>query len=186
MLRDQGLTNYNFNKRRIKLKDNIDTEVEIWKDFQGHYQVSNLGNVWSNRTNKMIRPVVDKGGYLRFGVTSNGKRKHWSVHRAVAVAFIPNLEHKPCVNHDDGNKLNNRVDNLSWVSYSENMKHACETGLLKPVYGENNGSAKLKNTEVIIIREMYRKHAKTLAEQYNVSVTTVNDIIKKKYWKHVK
>lgn len=163
-----------------------DNKTEIWKDFQGSYQVSNFGNIWANRTNKLISPFTDKDGYLRFRATSNGKRKHWFVHRAVAVAFLPNPDFKPCVNHDDGNKQNNRLDNLSWVTHSENMKHAFETGLMKPAFGERNGNSKLKDKEVSLIREIYKKQVEKLAAQYNVSTTTVNDIIKKKYWKHVK
>lgn len=168
------------------MKDKVDTEVELWKDFQGHYQVSNLGNVWSNRTNKMILPFTDKDGYLRFKVTSNGKRKHWFVHRAVAVAFLPNPDGKPCVNHDDGNKKNNSLYNLEWMTHSENMKHAIEKKILKPVFGERNGNAKLKNKEVVIIRELYKKQIETLAIKYKVSKKTIRNVIQKKYWKNVK
>ena len=121
----------------------------IWKDikgYEGYYQVSSDGRVRSldryvpsNHNNyKLCRGVErvldpDDHGYVQtllYNHGMNGKKngKHYSVHRLVAEAFIPNPENKPEVNHKDGDKLNNNVDNLEWVTSSENIKHAYDTG----------------------------------------------------------
>lgn len=121
--------------------------MEQWKDIKGYksyYQISNKGNVKSldriiyddyngNRTFKglVMVPGVVNGGYLDIKLSKNNTLTHFKIHTLVANAFIPNLFNKPCVNHKDGNKLNNNVDNLEWVTYSENMLHAYDIGLLK-------------------------------------------------------
>ncbi len=138
---------------------------EIWKDidfidkFQGLYQVSNLGRVKSlgrivyypnscyNKTNEGVyRPErILKPKLKRYaGVTlSNSKNKIYpNVHRLVALAFIANPHNKPCVNHLDGDKLNNIVTNLEWVNWDENTQHAYEIGLIKPIYGKANHAYK--------------------------------------------
>lgn len=121
-------------------------EQELWKDikgFEGIYQVSNLGNIRSldRKTNTAIKNqnyVVKKGkmikphvamGYYALSLSKGNKIITQRVHKLVAQTFIPNPENKPCVNHKDGNKLNNRIDNLEWCSHKENAQHAHRTGL---------------------------------------------------------
>jgi len=119
---------------------------EVWKDvagYEGLYQVSNKGNVKSlermvpyahgMRTifEKVMKPELNADGYLRLKLVKDGVRKNKKIHRLVAEAFIPNSEAKQCINHIDGNKMNNSVENLEWVSYSENMVHAYSNGLAK-------------------------------------------------------
>lgn len=94
---------------------------EIWKDVKGYeglYQVSNLGNVKSLKTNKNLY-YSKAGNYYRVGLYK-GKRGMHSIHRLVAESFIPNPENKPCVNHIDTNTFNNNASNLCWCSYKEN------------------------------------------------------------------
>lgn len=128
-------------------------EKEVFRDvlgYEGLYQVSNYGRVKSLerknifycglRKEHLERPTKEKflnynksnRGYLQVCLTKNGKSKTYTVHRLVAKAFLPNLKNKKQVNHIDGNKENNNIDNLEWVTSSENNKHAFITGLNKP------------------------------------------------------
>lgn len=130
---------------------------EIWKDvkdYEGIYQVSNLGRVKvlpRKRKNgikgsyiqkeKLMKPFISRR-YKEVILRKDNKYKHFRVHRLVATTFIPNTENKPQVNHIDGNKFNNNADNLEWCTQSENQLHAYRTGLQKPVYGRKNVLAK--------------------------------------------
>ena len=101
---------------------------EIWKDvpFDSNYKVSNYGKIFSKRTNKILKGELTEKGYIRVALTEH---KRYLVHCIVARTFIPNPENKTQVNHIDGNKQNNYVDNLEWCTQSENMRHALKTGL---------------------------------------------------------
>ena len=135
-----------------------DMENEIWKDlvcYEGIYEVSNYGNVKSlTRNDFQGKPLNEKllnletiNNYKRVALCKTGKVKRVFVHRLVAIHFIPNPDNKPCVNHRNGNPSDNRVENLEWVTYSENTQHAINTGLLKPatthlyMKGVNHASA---------------------------------------------
>lgn len=143
-------------------------DQEIWKDIQGYeglYQVSNFGNVKSVKrmgTNGgTLAKSYYKIGYEKTLLCKGNKRKTYKTHLLVAQAFIPNPENKPQINHIDGNKQNNCVDNLEWCSAKENMEHAIRTGLrtfdylCKPI-------AQIKNGEIIAtyksIQDVKRKY----------------------------
>ena len=107
---------------------------EIWKDIQGYeelYQISNYGRIKSLKYNKdnILKPYMTSTGYYKIDLRKNNTRKIKPIHKLVAQHFIDNPENKPEVNHKDGNKLNNRVENLEWVTRSENIKHSYKTGL---------------------------------------------------------
>lgn len=129
--------------------------MEVWKDIEGYegiYQISSLGRVKScdrytpkkngrmRHEKEKLRALIDVHGYLYCELWINNTHKRYAIHRLVAGAFIPNPENKPEVNHKDGNKKNNVVDNLEWVTYSENNLHAFKLGLMKAYdrSGENN------------------------------------------------
>lgn len=124
---------------------------EIWKDienFEGLYQVSNLGNIKSfpkkgSYKTIIMKPFIVSGkktkGYYGIELRKNSKRFPKLVHRLVAETFIPNPNNLLQVNHINGNRLDNRVDNLEWCTQSDNIKHAYKNGLMKPKFGKNNG-----------------------------------------------
>ena len=102
-------------------------ENEIWKSIIGYeefYKVSNYGNIKSLRSGKLRKLSNDGDGYPMIGLYSNKKQTMFKVNRLVAIAFIPNPENKETVNHKDGVKINNRVDNLEWNTRSENCIHS--------------------------------------------------------------
>lgn len=118
---------------------------EIWLPvvgYEGHYEISNFGSVKSiarivvdlngktfNKKEIILKPSINKYGYLQVGLCVNNKLKSHTVHTLVAEAFIDNPFNKPTVNHKDGNKLNNFVDNLEWATKSEQAVHSLDMGL---------------------------------------------------------
>lgn len=101
--------------------------------FEGFYQVNELGEVKSIRKEIILKSYINRYGYEKVILTIHQKSSHRSVHRVVAEVFITNPESKLEVNHKDGNKLNNRVENLEWVTRKENFMHAVKMGLNKVV-----------------------------------------------------
>ena len=111
--------------------------MDKWKPVvdNPNYEVSDTGRIRRVGVSKDHSVTCDKHGYLNTQLYINGKRQHKKVSRVVAEAFIPNPNGKPEVNHIDGNKLNNNVSNLEWVTKLENCAHAWKNGLAKPSYG---------------------------------------------------
>lgn len=94
-----------------------------------NYAVDRMGNVYSLRKNKQLKPKKNWDGYLRIQLWDHGDCKYVSIHRLVAEAFIPNPENKPFINHINGIKNDNRIENLEWCTQRENINHAFKTGL---------------------------------------------------------
>lgn len=113
------------------------------------YSVSNLGNVWSGKTKKVLKFAKGSGGYRFVCFSQKSKVKQYDVHRLVAIAFIDNTENKLEVNHIDGCKTNNCKDNLEWSTRSENGKHAYRTGLRQPLPPENMVNAIRSNCRAV-------------------------------------
>ena len=118
--------------------------MENWKDVSGFpgYKVSDAGKLRSVERyvrhsegrqrlvkGRVISTDIDKYGYLKVRLSKEGTRIKKSLHRLIAIAFIPNIDKKPTVNHIDGIKTNNRVENLEWNTYAENNQHAFDNGL---------------------------------------------------------
>ena len=181
--------------------------MEIWKDINGYegiYQISNTGRLKSlkrlfirknniNPYNKeeIILKLQNNGkGYLFIRLSKNSKHKYYYIHRLVALHFIDNPSNKPAVNHKDGNKSNNNVNNLEWVTNSENQIHALETGLLIPkgAVGIKNTKSKLTDNDILIIREKSLEGIRgtDIAKIFNVCKTTISGIKNNKTWKHIK
>lgn len=142
--------------------------MEIWKDvkdYEGLYQVSNLGRIKSIPRNgtikleKILKPSLSKDGYYKVSLNKNGKQTSFRLHRIVAIAFLENRENKPQVDHINTDRLDNRADNLRWCTFKENVnnpitlskrfgkKHSKETKVkmsLKAL-GANNSQARKVN-----------------------------------------
>lgn len=105
-----------------------------------NYAVSNYGNIKNVKNGKILTPVKNKNGYLTYTFCQNKIKKSFRIHRLVAFYFIDNIYNKPYVNHKDGNKTNNHVNNLEWCTAKENDHHARATGLKnqeKPIIAIN-------------------------------------------------
>ena len=131
---------------------------------------------------RVVKQYKDAYGYRYIGLRKNLKRKNYKVHRLVAILFIDNPENKPDVNHKDGIKYNNVKTNLEWNTKSENMKHAVRVNLSTNCKqrGDYHNTTKVKFSTILKIREDYKNKVgsmRTLAENYNLSVGYISDVI---------
>ena len=172
-------------------------EDEIWKPvvgFESSHEVSNKGNVrglkrkkwnrfqWIDVEPRQLKMVPGSRGYIR---TSLGRYFHASVHRLVAIAFIPNPLNLPEINHKDGNKSNNNDWNLEWATHQQNIDHANRTGLVD-VRGEKSCWAKLTEIDVVRIRHLSNNMSqRRIAGMFGVNHSTIGNIIRRKKWKHI-
>jgi hypothetical protein len=176
---------------------------EIWKDvvgYEGIYKVSNIGNIISCKRlifvntgcfyskEFLMKTAIDKLGYVRVGLTKNNKKKLWLFHRVIALAFIPNPSNYPMVNHIDGNKSNNSLDNLEWCTASQNISHSFKNGLSSKL-GEKNNSCKLTESQVLEIRKIHLENPETklieTAKKFGISKQLVSRINLRLNWTHI-
>ena len=170
-----------------KIEDGAEEEWRNVIGFDGHYQVSNFGRVKSFKwgVEKILKPNCSKDSYPRISLYQNGELKKVLVHVLVAKACIPNPNNLPVVNHIDNVRSNNRVENLEWVTYSENQKHAVRIGARKIPRGAKHPLSKLTQEEADEIRKVHisahpEYGAKALAEKYDVTLRTIYRILHNK------
>lgn len=146
------------------------------------YSVSNFGRVRNDTTGK-IRKLTFRI-YVGVGLESSKGRKNCLVHRLVAIHFIPNPDNLPEVNHIDGNKENNHVSNLEWVSTSDNQKHAIRTGL-KLIHHENHPGATITMEIAREIRKLKSEglNRKQISNLLGVKHSVVSHVIYNRAWK---
>jgi hypothetical protein len=178
-----------------------DHQFEEWRpipDCDGCYSVSSMGRVRSEpsarrttgrQRGRVLKLYSDRKGYRKFGVCVPGKpRRSISVHRAVASAFLGAADPGEQVNHKNGDKTDNRPENLEYVTCRENIRHCWANGLHGTDHcrGEANNLAKLTGDDVRTIRRLHGElSARRLAAMFGVSVQNIAHIIRRKTWKHV-
>jgi len=164
---------------------------EVWKgliyggeDYSEWIEISNLGRVRNPKTGTIRRQNILKTGYyfVSFSMGSRSKKKTFRVHKGLAETFIPNPDDKPQVNHIDGNKLNNSLDNLEWVTNRENIIHAFETGIVDTKTWNRHSGAKLTDEQVRFIRQNYIPNDKEygtrgLARRFHICHATVQSLL---------
>lgn len=157
-------------KQRILFKDYI-----LYED----------GRIYSNKVNRFLRPTFDKKGYMVVSLTNEKRKsKQYKLHRLLALSFIPNPNNLPQVNHKDGNKGNNSLNNLEWCDNSYNQLHSYKIGLHKPYSQKSTKrkNAKLSKEDVLFIRKHYipydKKYGKKpLCEKFGIGKTCFNRVI---------
>lgn len=166
----------------------IDKEMEWmeeWKQIEGYenYEVSNKRRVRNTGIGNILKGESHKG-YVRVSLSNNGKRKRFKVHRLVALAFIPNPENKEQVNHINGVKDDNRVENLEWATAKENIHHAMEVLYKDEVKRRESSSHKFNYMLAEEMRELHREGAtiNELIVKYECTEQTVSRIINNLYY----
>lgn len=169
--------------------------------YEGRYAVTEDGRVWSypkewvqgstlqcGHRGKWLK-LVPGNRYLGVSLHISGAQKFVYVHRLVALMFIPNPNQLPSVNHIDGDKTNNKVTNLEWVTIADNNRHAVRTGLMNfdAIRGEQNHATHLTNTDVCNIRRRRRQgeFLDVLAKEYKVNKSCVSKIVNRYSWRHL-
>ena len=155
----------------------------VWISISEKYEASDDGHIRNKKTKKVLKEFVGKDGYVR--TQFDGKTR--LVHRVIALTFVASDVNRPFVNHKDGNKQNNSAENLEWCTRSENIQHAYDNGLNHGMKGTSNGRCKLKEADVLYIREKYIPFdkefgAKALAKRFGVAPQTISAVITKQNW----
>jgi hypothetical protein len=169
--------------------------MEVWKTIECYenYEISSYGNVRNKKTKRILKNQKDKDNYSILNLYLNKKGKTFRVHRLVAIAFLEKNENKIEVNHINGIKRDNRLENLEWCTRSENERHSLKNGFKIPLKGIDCKVSKL--TEEIVIEILTKKRnsnglkywgAKDLVLKYNIKPSCISAIVKGRTWKHIK
>lgn len=159
-------------------------ECDDIKDYEGLYQANSDGEIYSIKRKLYLKPRINNCGYQYVNLYKSGIKKSFLVHRLIAKTLICNSENKPEINHIDGDKTNNKVNNLEWATPKENIRHAYEKGFRG--IGEKSSNSKLTEKDVKEIRMLIVDFTiPELAKKYSVHVETIRHIIKNIIWKHI-
>lgn len=151
------------------------------------YEINSSGVIRDAKSKKIKSQYIGSTGYYMVSFSYNNKSKPQRVHRLLANTFIPNPQNLPEVNHVDGDKLNNELSNLEWVTHRENMSHAFRIGLANNS-GTKNGMSKLSESDIPGIRKLILDGVSQykIAKLYNVSRSAILNIKVRGSWSHVK
>jgi len=159
----------------------------MWKRFRNtSYLISDEGDVYSEKNKKILKQIDDGHGYMTVSIWIDGESSKEKVHRLVAITFLGEPEGKLTVNHKNGIKTDNRLENLEWLSLSDNMIHAWTNGLMK--FGSQAPVAKLNEALVEDIKMMMLEGLSNqeIANRCNVVRGSISKIRDGKTWKHVR
>ena len=164
--------------------------IEIWKVIPqfNRYEISNFSRVRNIKTSRILKPGINSKNYICVRLYNEFTNKSFLLHRLIALAFIPKIKGKNIINHIDNNTLNNNINNLEWVTSSENLIHSYKTNGRKQLTGEKHPKSKLSIIKVKAIRLLYlnKKMTQTsIAKKYKVDQTLVSAIIRNKIWKNI-
>ena len=163
--------------------------MEIWVKIKNYntYSISSLGKIRNDRTKNILKHQIGKTGYYTVKLWKDKKLYKKNVHRLLAENFIYNPNSNYEVNHINGIRTDNRLENLEWVSHQYNMIHCINLGLRKTSMGETHHKAKLTEKDVLEIRELIKQKVKNvdIAKQYSVTSNTISMIKCKRNWKHL-
>lgn len=161
-------------------------DCDIWYSIEGHdiYRISKTGVIQNCKTSKDVPVFSDRNGYKSVVLRRNAKRHAITIHRLLALTFIPNPENKAFVNHKNGVKGDNRIVNLEWATPKENVDHAIKTGLRGGIKGERNIGCKLTVDQVIAIFQA-PNNISELARRFNVSKSAISKIKNGQAWSSV-
>lgn len=148
------------------------------------YFISETGIVTRKKDNKIVSVHLNHKGYPSVNLQNNNSWKVITIHRLVALTYIPVIADKPQVNHIDGNKENNHISNLEWVNNRENTLHAIKEKLYKCAVGSRHGMSKITEDIVLKIRADKRRLA-DISKEYNICISSVSKIRSGILWSHV-
>lgn len=166
---------------------------ERWRRVEGWpYSVSDQGRVRNDRTGKVLSPATNHSGYQRVSLCKSGERKNVFVHRLVLTAFYRPPRENEQTNHINADKADNRLDNLEWVTFEDNVGHALEAGLYdehaESARGQKAPASKLTPPDILEIRRRYEGEETQyeLADAFGVDQRTISRIVRGEQWGHIK
>lgn len=168
---------------KLGIKNTLPNDTE-WKEaYISGYLVSKDGRVWVVKSSRLLKPGISNSGYQFVVLTENKKKIPITIHKLVVITFIENIQDKYVIDHIDGDKQNNKVENLRIVSHSENLKY-----LRKEIIKNGNNGFKLKEEDVIKIREMLKETSysmKEIAEKFSTTISNISNIKYNYTWNYL-
>lgn len=161
--------------------------MEKWAKIPGYdYEISSLGRVRNLNTGRIKVNCIEKVWYFTVGLFKNGIGRTHRIHRLIMEAFVPNPESHKYINHKNGIKTDNRIENLEWCTQKHNISEAYKIGLCQSVKGSRHGGSVLNEEQVLTIRELLRySSGRQIAKQFNLSEGTVSMIKNRITWSHI-
>jgi hypothetical protein len=151
--------------------------MQTIKDFE-NYLITKDGDIYRNITYRKLKCSIDKNGYLKIRLLNKSGRKSMFLHRLLAIQFIPNPLNKPFINHIDGNKSNNKLNNLEWCTHKENMKHAWDNNLYKDYTDSIKKANNAKSIEVFdTLNNIKYKSMSEMSRLLKIPFTTLRRLI---------